>query len=201
MIRNFVFDVGNVLARWDPVIMSHRLFPKDPEMAQFVLEKGFRNPLWFKGDEGITTMKEIAKEMSRGEDQAHQDAMLYAMTHFQEVLIPMEGTLSLLRELKQRGYRCYLLSNYCEYFVESIKTLGALPYVDGYVYSHQEKAIKPNLEIYRILLKRYGLKGEECVFIDDKPGNVQAALDAGFGYGFIYKFDDDALRAYIKESL
>lgn len=201
MIRNFVFDVGNVLARWDSPTMSQRLFPKDPEMARFVLEKGFQNPLWFHGDEGVTTMKEIAKEMAEGTDERHQEAMTYAMTHFHEVLIPIEGTLSLLRELKESGYRCYLLSNYCEYFVESIKALGALPYVDGYVYSHKEKVIKPNPEIYRILLKRYGLSGEECIFIDDKPANVQAALDAGFGYGFIYRFDDDALRAYIKESL
>ena len=200
MIRNIIFDVGNVLTLWNTEELARRLFPDNPRKARFVLENGFNSPLWFQGDRGTTTMTDLAAQMAAGSDDELKEAMLYAMTHFSDVVIPMPETIAFLKEMKQRGYGIYLLSNYNEYFEDSIRTIGILPYLDGYVYSYKEKVIKPDPLIYQILLNRYQLKKEECLFIDDKPSNVQGALQVGFGYGFVFENNVEELRAYVEKN-
>ena len=73
------------------------------------------------------------------------------------------------------------LSNYSEHVRKrSTHTLDFLPYLDGGVFSYQVHRIKPEPEIYRILLEKYELKAEECVFVDDNGKNIQAARELGF---------------------
>ena len=53
-------------------------------------------------------------------------------------------------------------------------------YLVGGVYSYQEKLIKPDPEIFKILLNKYNLKANECLFIDDKLENIESAKTLGF---------------------
>ena len=73
------------------------------------------------------------------------------------------------------------LSNYSEHVRKrSTHTLDFLPHLNGGVFSYQVHRIKPEPEIYRILLEKYELKAEECVFVDDNGKNIQAARELGF---------------------
>lgn len=83
----------------------------------------------------------------------------------------------------------YLLSNYGKTSFEAAKTHGKLsflPLVDGAVISYEVQIVKPEPGIYQKLLEKYHLKAEECVFLDDKAENIEAAQRLGF-HGVIVK--------------
>ena len=89
-----------------------------------------------------------------------------------------------IKELKAKGYQVLVLSNFSDKVArENPDALDFLEYVDGGILSYQDGVIKPDPAIYRLLLDRYGLKPEECVFLDDVPKNVDAA--AAFGIATI----------------
>lgn len=71
--------------------------------------------------------------------------------------------------------------------------LDFIPYTDGGILSYEDKVIKPWREIYELLLSRYGLKAEECVFLDDTEKNVDAAVEAGFA-GIVFKTKEQAQK-------
>ena len=70
--------------------------------------------------------------------------------------------------------------------------------MDGIVISAEEKTVKPEAEIYQVLLKRYSLKADECFFIDDSPANIEAAAQIGMS-GFVFRGDSAALRSALRE--
>ena len=83
--------------------------------------------------------------------------------------------------LKEKGYHLYIISNYGEYTLEQTKEkMDFLKYMDGAIFSYQYQIIKPDARIYEQLLKNYDLKAQECVFIDDKAENVEAAKAVGY---------------------
>lgn len=90
-----------------------------------------------------------------------------------------DQTISFIKQLHVAGYKLFILSNWDEHsFVllqEKYKDFFAL--FDGWVVSGQEKVIKPDYALYDILLKRYNLNPEQCIFIDDQIENVRTALD------------------------
>ena len=82
--------------------------------------------------------------------------------------------------LKSQGYQLYVLSNYSRYMLDRTKKeMPFLKYMDGTVFSCDVKQLKPEADIYQTLLDRFGLKAEECVFIDDRPVNCEGAQKAG----------------------
>lgn len=85
-----------------------------------------------------------------------------------------------LQDLKGKGYKVYYLSNFSrKAHQECAHVLDFLPLMDGGILSYQEKLIKPDPAIYQLLLRRYGLKAEECVFLDDTKKNVEEAVRQG----------------------
>lgn len=92
----------------------------------------------------------------------------------------MIDTLNLILELKQHGYKIYLLSNITGASFEYINNAIELTqYFDGGLYSFQEKMVKPNYTFYENLLKKYNLIKNETIFFDDKDKNVQAGNEVG----------------------
>ena len=82
--------------------------------------------------------------------------------------------------LKSQGYQLYVLSNYSRYMLDRTKKeMPFLKYMDGTVFSCDVKQLKPEADIYQTLLDKFGLKAEECVFIDDRPVNCEGAQKAG----------------------
>jgi putative hydrolase of the HAD superfamily len=97
-----------------------------------------------------------------------------------------------IKGLRAKGYRVYYLSNFSyKAYVECADALDFLPYADGGILSYLDKVIKPGREIYELLLSRYGLKAEECVFLDDMEENVEAARRLGFA-GIVFRSKEQA---------
>lgn len=181
MIRNIVFDVGKVLVYFEPERHLKNL-GYDEETQRIVNNAMFAHPTWNECDRGVLSTEELIQlYISHAPSYAKE---------IREAFLKVEGAIDLLphtmdwiKDLKNKGYRLYIISNYGEYTYEQTKEkLAFLPFMDGVIFSYQYKIIKPDLEIYRQLLTEYNLKAEECVFIDDKPENVEAARKVGY-YG------------------
>ena len=86
-----------------------------------------------------------------------------------------------IEELHERGYKVYYLSNYPEKIArECAHEMRFLHVMDGGILSYKIGMVKPNGEIYKRLLSDYGLKAEECLFVDDREDNCAAAIKEGF---------------------
>lgn len=114
----------------------------------------------------------------------------------------VEGMEEWICELKDAGYGLYGLSNWStETFPLAKNKYRIFNLLDGTVMSGEEKIAKPDLRIYQTLLDRYGLKADECVFIDDRPENIAAAQKVGIhGIAFeSYKQAQETFKNIVKQ--
>lgn len=178
MIRNILFDIGNVLLVFKPAEYLKATL-EDWEEAGKLHQAVFRSGEWIELDRGSLTCEEAADRIClRHPDlEAHIRRLL---VEWPVMLRPVPETVTVLKALKSLGYRAYYLSNFHEDAFERIQAeYDFFQYFDGGIVSASVKQIKPDEAIYRILLETYGLSPEECVFIDDMPENIEAAEKLG----------------------
>lgn len=94
---------------------------------------------------------------------------------------PIHETVKIFKTIKDANkYKIYALTNWsAETFPIAIERYDFLKWFNGIVVSGIEKCIKPDPKIYNIILERYNLIAEECLFIDDNTHNVQGAKSLG----------------------
>lgn len=177
-IKNIVFDVGKVLVSFEPdAFMSNLGFTEDEKKA--VNQAMFENPLWLEADRG-TYEKDEYLQLYINENPAYEAAIRKAYEKLGDTVELFPYVVEWMQSLKKRGYHLYVLSNYSEYLLEQTRDkMLFLPYMDGVVFSAFCKKVKPNAAIYEHLMNTYGLISDECVFIDDRPDNVEGALNCG----------------------
>ena len=200
MIRNMVFDIGNVLMdfRWKEYMRS--LFGEDETLIQTINQGIWHNGCWAamdKGEmDGAATLRSAVAFAPQYEKEIKLtlDSVAHAFHKF-------EYSIPWIQELKRMGLNVYYLSNYSAFSIAANPdVLDFIPCMDGGVFSFEVKAVKPEPEIYRCLCDKYGLKPEECLFTDDVPANVKGAQACGFqgivfeGYEKTYPLIMKALR-------
>ena len=200
MIRNMVFDIGNVLMgfRWKGYMRS--LFGENEALIQTINQGIWHNGCWAAMDKG---------EMDGA--ATLRSAVAFAPQYEKEIKLTLDRValafhkfgyaVPWVQELKGMGLNVYYLSNYSAFSIAANPdVLDFIPYMDGGVFSFEVKAVKPDPEIYRCLCDKYGLKPEECLFTDDVPANVKGAQACGFqgivfeGYEKTYPVIMKALR-------
>lgn len=178
MIKNIIFDVGNVLVEYNPDGLMRRL-GFDEETLQAVNQAVFQNELWNESDRGVLSPEELL-EAFIANNPAYEKEIRQVIDAVGDTISLMPYTVEWVKGLKERGYHLYILSNYAEYTYEKTShKMEFLPYMDGVVFSYRCKLIKPEKEIYEYICETYGLKPEESVFLDDREDNVQAARNMG----------------------
>lgn len=178
-IKNIVFDVGKVLVYFEPEWIMNKLGYS--EETQAVLRKAmFEDPLWNEVDRGVMTTEELVAAFSKNAPE-YATEIRDTYLHVGDSIEMLPHAMEWVAGLKERGYHLYIISNYGEYTLEQTQAkMGFLKYMDGAIFSYQYQIIKPDARIYEQLLKNYNLKAEECVFIDDKPENVEGAKAVGY---------------------
>lgn len=178
MIRNVIFDVGNVLIEFDWHKFLRNLF--DEETAKVVSPAMWGTPAWDELDRGVLSMDEVtALFIANAPD--YEPQIREALDRVSECASVKPYTIAWIRELKAQGFHVYYLSNYFQRIWEQRPDVRAFAdETDGGIFSWQEKVIKPSPESFQRLLDRYGLKAEESLFIDDSPKNIAAAQALGF---------------------
>ena len=111
----------------------------------------------------------------------------------QGILGVYDYTESWIKQLKEAGYGVYYLSNFFQKADEDCKDLmGFLELMDGGILSYKDKVTKPDRRIYELLLERYGLNPEECVFLDDTGKNIDGARAVGI-HGILFQDREQAV--------
>lgn len=179
MKKTIIFDFGGVLINWDPRNLYRKIFDNEEEMEWF-LEHICTMDWNLKQDEGrpfADAVKLLQKEHANY--AAHIDAY---HTRWPEMLNgEITGSVEILKELQEKGYTVYGLTNWsAETFPLAFEQFVFLQTLHGIVVSGDEKLVKPNPAIFNLLLKRYNLMAEECVFIDDNAHNIESARALGF---------------------
>ena len=188
MIRNIVFDIGNVLAsfRWKDLFAD--LGFEGEKFDRIAAATVLHPTMWNEFDRSLLSDEEIiTKCIARAPEYEKEIRLLFGNT---ELLVEeYSHSRDWVRSLKERGYNVYLLSNYGKTSFEAAKEHGRLsflPLVDGSVISYEVQIVKPEPGIYEALLKKYNLRAEECVFLDDRADNIEAAKKIGF-WGIVVK--------------
>lgn len=178
MIRNLVFDMGNVLLNYDPERYLQTI-TKDRKAAGAILRELFGGPEWIRLDEGTITEAETVTRVQARIPQ-YAELVAKAMDCWQAGLFPIDGMAALIRRLKDRGYPLYLLSNTSLRFYRYYRNVEVFRYFDGFLISAKEKLIKPDPAIFRRFCERFGVPAGECLFIDDRQDNCDSAAGVGF---------------------
>ena len=181
MIKNLVFDLGNVLIEWNSEkILTY--FEPEKERQQVLRQVIFESGVWHQTDRGERRLKEACEEVLAQLDVSYHSAVKNILYHWYEVVHVYSGLQERIRLWSDQGYRIYILSTTCEifYHIEKAGLLPIYPLLSGYILSSEVGVVKPEAEIYQKLLKKYNLNPVESVFIDDIQANLDTAAELGF---------------------
>lgn len=187
MIRNLVFDMGNVLVFYDSM-RAVRNFVKNEKQAEAVNTSVFVSPEWLMLDMGVIPEDEALRRMqARLKTDCEREGARLCLEHWHEYCMwPVPGMEELVTYLKGEGYRLYLCSNASLRMLSCYENvIPGISLFDGVLFSAEVKCMKPQKEMYEHLFDRFKLKLEECFFIDDQPLNIEGGRACGMdGYCF-----------------
>jgi len=186
MIKNIIFDIGNVLAHFRGYELLQDLGLRG-EVLETVADATIRSgAMWNEFDRSVMPDEEIIAACVEKAPQYEKEVhMLFE--HIYDIAREYPYAKEWIQSLKDRGYRIFLLSNYGRSaFAQTRASLGFLSQVDGMVISYEVQSVKPEPGIYQALLEKYRLDADECVFLDDREENIRAAQNFGM-HGIVVK--------------
>jgi 2-haloacid dehalogenase len=177
-VATVVFDIGNVLIEWDPRHLYRQIFATSEEMEHFLAT--VCTSAWnLELDRGKSFKQGVAELVGLF---PHHEGAIRAFDLRWDEMVPglVGGTLALMERLEARGVPLYAITNFS---AEKYEIAGSrFPFLGrfrGVVVSAHEQTVKPDRRIFEILLERYGLRAEECLFVDDSAANVAGARAVG----------------------
>lgn len=177
MIKNIIFDIGNVLLEFEWRDYLRSLF--DEETAEKVGYAVFLSGHWKELDRAVLSEEEIVGLFCK-EGPDVQDEIREAFDRIGECVQRCDWPVPLVDSLKERGYNVYFLSNMSEHVMGSNPAaFDFVSHMDGGIFSCHVHLIKPDPAIYEKLLEKYDLTPEECIFIDDHAENTAEARKLG----------------------
>lgn len=175
-MKNIVFDLAGVIFARNP-----ERFPKELEeffSFVFTTPEGGVPQFWSDYDRGTRSVDEVAEAVAAYRHCSVEEAkrnMLLAIEYQEEVT----ATARLIPELKEAGYRVIVLSNMSKEYIEFLRRMPVYRHIEEDIISCEVGFVKPEREIYELLLTRYNLCPEETIFVDDRAENVEAAAALG----------------------
>lgn len=180
-INTIIFDLGGVLIDWNPLYVFNDLIP-DPERRTYFFQNVCTSD-WNEQQDAGTLIAKATEERIRLFPEWENEIRAY-YGHWVEMLgEPLQGTVEILKKLiDSPNYRIYALTNWsAETFpiAKSMKRFEFLNWFEGILVSGEEKMIKPQPEIFELILSRYSIDRTKAVFIDDNLRNVRASTAVG----------------------
>lgn len=179
MIKNVIFDVGMVLVdfKWREYLKT---FNFTEEIYNKVANAMFLSKEWNEYDRSILSDEETVKSFIKNAPDVEKE-IREVFKNVGNAIITFEYSSAWINELKNKDYKVYILSNYARRTYElTKKQLSFVKLCDGAVFSFEINKIKPETEIFYELIRRYNIKPEDSVFLDDNINNVKAAVKLGF---------------------
>lgn len=198
MIKNIIFDFGQVLVHFEPEYMVSK-YVKDPEDVELLKTVLFDRLYWDKLDAGTITDNEVLQLSYKRIPERLWNVAKEIYYNWIYNIPQIEGMEEVVQYLKKSGKNLYLLSNISKYFAEHSEEIHILKYFDICVFSACCGHIKPDKEIFKYVCKKCNCIPEETIFIDDNVNNIEGAKNCGIN---TYLFDGDVnkLNTYIKKN-
>ena len=177
--RAVVFDLGGVLLDWNPRYLYRELFNGDDAAMEHFLAEVCTMEWHHAHDLGVPPEETSPPLVAAHPDQAE---LIWAWTRRSEEMLgqPIEGTVKILRALKEQGIPCYALTNMETWTYPGRRhRYPFLQWFDGTVVSGFEGVAKPDVRVFELLLDRFNLDAARTLFVDDSAANVDAAHRAG----------------------
>jgi 2-haloacid dehalogenase len=177
-IKNVIFDFGGVLIDWNPKYLYENVFKDKSEMEFFL--KNICTPQWnLKQDAGYS-LSEATKELQIQYPRYRNEIEMFYRDWERMLGGEIIENTRLIKPLKTK-YRLFGLTNWSAVtFPVAFERYSFFKDLEGIVVSGKEKMVKPDKEIYELILTRYGLKANESLFIDDNLNNIITAKEMGF---------------------
>ncbi len=197
MIKNVIFDLGNVLVYFNPEGFLKKLgFGK--EKVDEINKYLFYDPIWKELDRGTLTYSEAVDIVSQKKPEYREDFKRILEDYIYESFKPLDYAINFMYACKESGYNIYILSNFnkegFEYTFSKNKFFEA---ADGMIISYQVNSIKPERKIYECLIDKYKLNPDECVFFDDVAENIEMADKIGI-HGIIADNPRNMMERFMK---
>ena len=192
MIKNIVMDMGNVLLFYDPFVILNRTCENERE-KELILKHLFEGEVWEMGDRGEITNEQRYELVKPLLPEALHPKLKACVEQWDICLQPIDGAKEFCRKRREEGFGMYVLSNACNRFHTYFPERFGCGFFDGILVSSDVHLIKPDVKIYELLCSTYGLVPQECVFIDDRPENVEAAKKIGM-QGIVFAGDYGVLE-------
>lgn len=197
-MKNYIFDLGNVvlILNWNKALEKYSEL--NNEELEILRDKVFESEEWLKLDEGTISKTDAIKLMEKSVPDKLKKYCSDIMENWTDGLIINTEIVELIKAIKEKGYNTYVLSNAPLDIDKYLKDKKLNTLFDGIILSAFEKLVKPNKEIYELILDRFKLDPAESVFIDDRLENVEAAKKSGIdAFQFDYK-NIEELKEYLK---
>lgn len=187
MIKNIVLDMGNVLLDFNPGFVLDA-FCSSEEEKEVINRELFNGPEWLAGDKGEISDRDRFDLVKGRVPVQYHEALKNCADKWDICMTPLDGAREFCEYVKKSGYGIYVLSNASDLFYVYFPKFLPLDFFDGVFVSSDYLMLKPDPEIYKRFLDKYSLKGEECLFIDDREDNVKGAQKAGLN---TFRFEGD----------
>ena len=200
MIKNIIFDIGNVILNFNINEVLQKFTSNEVEQ-EFILKNIINSPEWLGNaliDTGYISRENAIEIVKDRTNHCNDKLIVDFWKNYNDFAQVNEKVLSLIQNLKDNNYKIYLLSNINSYTFEFVNKSGLFDLVDGYVLSYQEHKVKPYKAIYNVLLKRYNLIPNECIFLDDNQNNIETGNSMGIISKKVEPDDYDSVIQIIK---
>lgn len=181
MIKNIIFDIGNVILQFDVEEIISNFTRKESE-KQFIINNIINSPEWLQYsliDTGFISREQAIEIVEDRTNHINDELIEKFWYRYNDYSFINDNVIDIIKELKEKDYKIYLLSNINSHTYNHIKDNKLFNLVDGYVFSYIEHQVKLYVGIYNTLLERYKLIPQECLFIDDNIKNIKTANELG----------------------
>ncbi|GAA4137486.1 HAD family phosphatase [Actinomadura keratinilytica] len=194
-VTSVIFDIGGVIIDWDPLHLYRKLIPDDAERERFLTE--VCSDSWnAEQDRGRSFAEAVEVAAARHPDQ--RELIEAYWRRWPEMLGgPIPGVPELVAEIHGAGTPMFAITNWsAETYPIAVREYPVLELFRDVVVSGEVKVCKPDPEIFRLALQRFGVAPHETLFVDDNPVNVAAA--EALGMGALLFTDATSLRDRLK---
>ena len=166
MIKNIIFDLGNVIINYNQKKIINNFTEKEEEI-KYIYDEIFHAPEWTLTDLGDITNDEAIEIINKRNEFKYEKLTQEFLHEWYKKQPINRDIVEIAKILNNNGYNLFVLSNMANQTYEYFKNDEFFSLCTGIVISAHEHVKKPDEKVYRLLLDRYNLNAEECLFIDD----------------------------------
>jgi FMN phosphatase YigB (HAD superfamily) len=180
MIPIIVFDLGKVLVDFDYSIAARRVGARSTQPPENLDAFLSSSPALVEFETGLLTRQAFFDQVRNATGFLGDIREFGGM--FADIFTEMPPMIELHAELRRRGFKTYIFSNTNDLAIEHIRrNFPFFQNFDGYIFSYEVKAMKPDAPIYEALENMTKRRGAEILYIDDRPENIAAGTARGWG--------------------